>query len=255
MYKYMSRLTDAFFFTAAEQGKHWFKDPKLLKKIMPVMEGAPVFNLETMDQDRIFEYVNRNESRIYTNISGSPVFLWVGTLNENKDPLTILNGFEKIFEEYAAAALYMIYNGDKLLQQVQTIIANSDILKDRVHLLGKIPHESMQSYYNSADYFVLGSHYEGSGFALSEALSCGCIPIVTNIPSFSAMTGKGELGALWNVGNADSFVHAVGSAMQKPLEEEAIKCIEFYKKNLSYNAIADIAVKHYQKIISSRNKK
>ncbi len=54
-------------------------------------------------------------------------------------------------------------------------------------------------YYNSADYFVLGSHYEGSGFSLVEAMSCGVIPIVTDIPSFRMMTNNGKIGTLMEV--------------------------------------------------------
>jgi len=43
----------------------------------------------------------------------------------------------------------------------------SAILNNKVHLLGKIAHSEIEQYYNSADYFVLGSHYEGSGYATS----------------------------------------------------------------------------------------
>ena len=34
----------------------------------------------------------------------------------------------------------------------------------------------------AADIFTLGSHREGSGYALTEALACGLPPVVTDIP-------------------------------------------------------------------------
>lgn len=109
-------------------------------------------------------------------------------------------------------------------------------------------------YYNSADYFVLGSHYEGSGYALSEALRCGCPPIITDIPSFRMMTNDGQLGALWATGDKNSFAAAATLAINKSLKDEANACIEFFRENLSFDAIAKTAMKHYSNVINRRLK-
>ncbi|HEX5151440.1 MAG TPA: glycosyltransferase family 4 protein [Parafilimonas sp.] len=255
VYKNMSHAADAFFFTSVEQGQNWFKNRDLLKKVMPVLEGSPVFNFETWDRNRVLAYVSRKEARLKSGMQGNPLFLWVGTLDENKDPLTILRGMEILFKNYTKASLYLIYNDHKLLKSVQDRINSSESLCNRVQLLGKIPHTLMERYYNSADYFVLGSHYEAMGFSLSEALSCGCVPIVTDIPSFRRITDEGKLGALWETGNENAFVEAVQKVMKKPLEEEANNCIEFFKRNLSSDAIAATTVSHYKKIIAARNQK
>ena len=47
----------------------------------------------------------------------------------------------------------------------------------------------MPNYYGAADVFVSGSHSEGSGYALIEAMSAGVVPVVTDIPSFRAIAG------------------------------------------------------------------
>jgi glycosyltransferase involved in cell wall biosynthesis len=248
-------IADAFFFTTVEQGKEWFLNKKVHNKILPVMEGCTFFNYKKRLEEKKLFYHSRNEARNICIINGDPAFLWVGRLDENKDPLTILDGFEEVFQKYPAAKLYMIYSDAKLLVEVKRKLDNSDTLKPRVRLLGKIAHHEIQNYYNSADYFVLGSHYEGSGYALSEALRCGCVPIVTDIPSFRMMTEDGQLGALWEPGNKNSFIQAAISAIDKPLREEAERCIDFFKKDLSFDAIAEQAIKHYQKTIELRNKK
>jgi len=248
-------IADSFFFTTIEQGKEWFPNKKVHNKILPVMEGCTFFNYNSRLEEKDFFYHNRNETRKITTINGDPVFLWVGRLDENKDPLTILDGFEEIFQKFPAARLYMIYSDDKLIVDVRNKIDNSDILKPRVRLLGKIAHYEIQNYYNSADFFVLGSHYEGSGYALSEALRCGCVPIVTDIPSFRMMTESGQLGALWEPGNKNSFIQAAISASDKSLREEAERCIDFFNKDLSFDAIAEKAIKHYQETIEFRRKK
>jgi len=248
-------IADAFFFTTVEQGEEWFPNKKVHNKILPVMEGGTFFNYNNRLEEKRLFYHSRNEARKISNINGDPVFLWVGRLDENKDPLTILDGFDEVFQKYPAAKLYMIYGEDNLIGGVKNKIDNSNILEPRVKLLGKIAHHEIENYYNCADYFVLGSHYEAGGYALSEALRCGCVPIVTDIPSFRMMTEDGQLGALWEPGNKNSFIQAAICAIDKPLKEEAERCIDFFMKDLSFDAIAEQAKKHYQKTIELRTKK
>ncbi len=64
----------------------------------------------------------------------------------------------------------------------------------------------------AADLFVLGSHREGSSFALIEALATGLTPVVTDIPSLRALTGNGAVGALWPCGDAGALDDALRSA-------------------------------------------
>src|SRR5205814_7274445 len=116
----------------------------------------------------------RNEARKLTNINGGPVFLWVGRFHKQIDPLTVLDGFDILVQNFSSASLYMIHTGHQLFSEVKKKIEDSEILKQRVHLLGKINRRKIKMYYDSSDYFVAGSHYEGSVYALSEALSCGC---------------------------------------------------------------------------------
>jgi glycosyltransferase involved in cell wall biosynthesis len=255
LHNFFNAAADGFFFTTTEQGIEWFINKKSANKVFPVMEGATFFNYAERDIRRAFTYYDRDIARKKTGMNGALVFLWVGRLDHNKDPLTTLDGFEILFREYTSASLYMIYSDDKLANEVIKKIAGSEILKNKVHLVGKIPHREMEMCYNSADYFVLGSHYEGSGYALSEALSCGCIPVITDIPSFRMMTKDGQLGALWESGNKHSLIEAVTTALDKPLRDEANACIDFYKKTLSFDAIARVAMAHYQHIVASRVQK
>jgi glycosyltransferase involved in cell wall biosynthesis len=248
-------VADGFFFTTVEQGDQWFSNKKNKRRIMPVMEGSTFFDYETRDIDKHFHYHNRGEARQRSGIKGNPVFLWVGRLDNNKDPLTVLSGFEMLCSQYPDAALYMIYSEEKLLEEAKKKIYDSEILNAKVQLLGKIQHKEIEAYYHSSDYFALGSHYEGSGYALSEALRCGCVPIITNIPSFRMMTNNGQLGALWQPGDKDSFVEAATIAMDKALKHEAEACIKFFQENLSFDAIANVAIDHYRKVIDRRLKK
>ena len=248
----LAHFADAFFFTAFEQGSHWFKHDRLRKKVMPVMESCPVFDVATLDANRTYTYADRYAARKAFGLKGKPVFLWVGALDENKDPLTILNAFEVIFTGLNTGFLYMIYHNKKLIAEVEQRIAQSPALRNNVVLLGKVPRDLMVHYYSCADYFVLGSHYEGSGFALSESLSFGCVPVVTDIPSFRVMTDNGTLGKLWEAGNADALIAAVNEVLHKPLQQQAESCIKFYRHHLTFEAIALTAIEYYKKIMAGR---
>jgi glycosyltransferase involved in cell wall biosynthesis len=228
---------------------------KAVEKVMPVMEGATFFNFEMRDIPQSQPYHDQGEANAETGIYGWPVFLWVGRLDDNKDPLMILDGFEILSERYTEARLYMIYGDDRLANKVKDKIDSSDMLKTQVILSGQIEHNQIEQFYKSAHFFVLGSHYEGSGYALSEAMRCGCIPIVTDIPSFRMMTNNGQLGALWKPGDKDSFVKAAIKAIDKPLISEVKACIVFFNEKLSFDAIARDAMHYYQTAIDRRNKR
>lgn len=248
----LNSAADGFFFTSLEQGQEWFMKKMPHKKILPVMEGATFFNFSGRDTSMKTDNEEKVKAAKKTGMNGDPVFLWVGRLDENKDPLTVLEGCRVLFRKLPQACLYMIYSDSSLEEEVQKKISSDPVLNSRVHLLGKIIHEEIRDYYLSAGYFVLGSHYEGSGYALSEALRCGCIPVVTDIPSFRMMTSGGSLGALWKPGDPGSLTEAVSKAMCKSRKETAEKCMEFYSHHLSFDAIAKKAEEHYSRLSQKR---
>ena len=83
----------------------------------------------------------------------------------------------------------------------------------------------MQLWYNSADFIISGSHYEGSGVAVTEAMSCGCIPVVTDIPSFRSMTGQGKCGLLFKPGNEQDLLAALLKTKEMDMEIEKSKSV------------------------------
>src|SRR5258706_9451779 len=140
---------------------------------------------------------DRQEARRATDVKGDPAVLWVGHLNANKDPLTVLEGISAAARELPRLQLFCCFGAAPLLRDVQSRIATDPGLRDRVHLLGRVPHERIEQLMRAADLFVLGSHREGSGYSLIEALACGLPPVVTDIPSFRSLTGAGTVGRLW----------------------------------------------------------
>lgn len=164
---------------------------------------------------------DRQEARRTTDITGEPAVLMVGHLNDNKDPLAVLEGISAAARELPRLQLYCCFGAAPLLREVQDRIATDRDLHGRVHLLGRVPHARIEQLMRAADLFVLGSHQEGSGYSLIEALACGLPPVVTDIPSFRSLTGSGSVGMLWPCGDPDALCGALlliasraGSAMR-----------------------------------------
>ncbi|MEM7103596.1 MAG: glycosyltransferase family 4 protein [Bacteroidota bacterium] len=196
-----------------------------------------------------FKRTDRDIARQESGMNGQPVCLWVGNLNANKDPLTILEGFNRVLPDYPGAKLYMIYKFDNMINEVETYLGNNPEIVKSVFLLGPKKRNDLPEYYNSADYFLLGSHKEGSGYAVLEALACGCIPVITKIPSFIKMTGDGTVGKLWPPGDVDAFEIALRTTLNQDQKQASESCLNFFKKHLSYEVIAKQMVEYYRSLL------
>ena len=155
-------------------------------------------------------------ARAATGLHGDPCLLWVGHLNDNKDPLTVLEGVSRASLQLPNLQLWCCYATAPLLARVRARIDSDAQLRGRVHLLGPTAHDRMESLMRAADLFVLGSHREGSGCALIEAMACGLAPVVTDIPSFRTLTGRGAVGRLWAPGDAQQCAAAILAAAEEP---------------------------------------
>jgi hypothetical protein len=112
------------------------------------------------------------------------------------DPLTVLAGFERLLAVRPAASLTMVFGSADLLPEVERAVLLRPGLSGHVHLRGRLSQPELVGLYAAADLFVLGSHHEGSGFALLEALSFGVTPGCQRHPCFPAHPGWGPGGGL-----------------------------------------------------------
>jgi glycosyltransferase involved in cell wall biosynthesis len=226
------RAADGFLFSTAGQAEPW-KHARIIgprQTIHEVLEAST----DLADQPLVAG----------ARAPGSPALLWVGRLDDNKDPLTILAGFEQA--RLPGAALSMAFTDDQLLPQVRACIAGSPFLAGRVHLLGKVERRALPALYGSADLFVLGSHHESAGYALLEALAFGVTPAVSSIPSFRALTHDGRLGALFPVGDAGALAEALRRLAGTDLGARRPQVRAHFARHLSWAAVGARAATIYR---------
>jgi glycosyltransferase involved in cell wall biosynthesis len=86
-----------------------------------------------------FSRGDREVARRITQIEGDPAVLWVGHLNENKDPLTVLAGVSEAARTLPGLRLWCCFGTAPLMRKVQQRIADDPMLLGRVHLLCRVP--------------------------------------------------------------------------------------------------------------------
>src|SRR5687768_6164670 len=225
--QWADRCIDAYLFTSYEMGMDWKGIITDKKKIIEVMEASSAF-----------QPIAKDLALSKTKVLGQPVFLWVGRLDANKDPLTVISAFLQFIKLQPGARLYMIYHTDELKQEIENLIREENNSEDKIVLVGKLPHEEMGYWFNSADFIISGSHYEGSGIAVCEAMSCGCIPLLTDIKSFRKITGRGKCGLLYKPGEEKELLSLLLQTQQLDLEKEKTKVLQQFREELSFDAIA-----------------
>ena len=227
-------------FTAAEQAAPFFRDGSLRPQ-------TTVFSIP--ESSTHFRDGDTAEARIATGLHGHPAILWVGHLNENKDPITVLEAFSRALPRIPDAQLWYCYKDAPLLDHLRARIAANQGLPARVHLLGAVPHERVELLFRAADFFVLGSRRESCGYALLEALACGVTPVVSDIPAFRAITANGAVGALCKPGDADGFAHALATLSELPPDSLRAKAVRHFKSELSFPVLGRKLIATYQALI------
>jgi len=222
------KYVNAYLFASGPMGMEWVErgNLKYPHKIHEVMEVSSVF-----------KPVDKTLALSKTGATGAPVFLWIGRLNDNKDPLTVVTAFLKFAVAQPSARLYMIYHTDELLPQIKQLLVAAG-KNPPIILIGRLAHDNLLYWLNSADFILSGSHYEGSGTAVCEAMSCGCIPVVTNIPSFRMITHNGECGLFYEAGNEQALLAALQQALKADRAALKTKVLAHYHSSLSFAAIA-----------------
>lgn len=185
-----------------------------------------------------FQGLDRAKARQRTGMCGNPVYLSVARLHPVKDIPTMLRGFALIRQAQPSARLYLYYASSELLPAVRSFLAEHPEVASSVELRGRAPFVDMEAIYSSSDFLLQASLREWSGLAVLEAMSCGCIPIVSRIPSFASMTAEGTFGRLFDPGDAGGLAAAARSISAVERRQLSSRVRDHFRSTLSFEAMA-----------------
>jgi glycosyltransferase involved in cell wall biosynthesis len=122
----------------------------------------------------------------------SKYFLFVGTLEPRKNFNRILKSFSLLNpEQYDVHLLVVGKQGWKTHQLADVIRRNP--LTSNIHLMGYVSRKTLKTCYEKAVCLLFPSLYEGFGFPILEAMSCGTPVITSNVSSMPEIAGNAAI--------------------------------------------------------------
>jgi glycosyltransferase involved in cell wall biosynthesis len=211
--------------------------------------AAHVRVFEIPESTSTFTPGDRAAARAATGLGGDPCILWVGHLDANKDPLTVLAAVSAAAAELPGLTLWCCFGSEPLGAEVRAAVANDARLRERVHLLGRVPHARVQELMRAADILVLGSHREGSGYSVIEALATGLSPVITDIPSLRALTGGGAIGGLWQAGQSQDCTRVLLRVARELDAASRVRVRAHFDALLSHRALGERLRHAYESLL------
>jgi glycosyltransferase involved in cell wall biosynthesis len=242
-FRWGSELLDAAMFCAMGYGE-LFKRSGLLPELLPVFE--------VIEGSTSFIPGDRLEARAKSGLDGDPCLFWLGNLDANKDPIMVLDAVAAAAPALPALRLYMCFRGKSLLVEVRERLASNPALRERVVLIGELPHRAIETHLRAADFLVQASHREGSGYGVIEALACGTAPLVTDIPSFRRITGDGRFGALVPVEDAAAMAREIVAWSRRDRAVIRRSARAHFERELSFGAIGHQLRETYARVMKLR---
>jgi glycosyltransferase involved in cell wall biosynthesis len=231
-------------FTAAAQARPWL-DVGLFGALLPVF-AIP-------ESSNRFSPGSRAQARQRTGLYGDPCVLWVGHLAPGKDPLTALDGVARAAERLPGLRLYCVFGKAPLLDAVQQRIDGDTRLRGRVQLLGKVSHAEVETLLQAADLFLAASLGESCGYAAMEALACGLPTVLSDIPSFRALTGGGRIGQSFPCGDVARLADALVAAAA--VRQSAAQVRAHFDAHLSFVAVGRLWADAYAHVLEHRRRR
>jgi len=162
--------------------------------------------------DRLRRVENLNEIATVRRKYGieREYILYTGIYKERKNHAGLLRAFAKLVRAGDSSDLVIagpLAEGKAKLEQLGKDLG----IADRVRLLGFVPDEEMPALYSGARVYACPSMYEGFGFTILEAMSCGT-PVVCN-PVTSLPEVAGDAALFADASSPDDFAAALHAAL------------------------------------------
>jgi len=138
-----------------------------------------------------------------------PYVLFVGAVEPRKNLDTLFESFAAIRNDIP----HLLVVAGPRAWGYETARATQERLGlgDRVRFMDYVPDDVLPALYQSADLFVLPSHYEGFGIPLLEAMRCGCPVVAADNSSQPEVVG--DAGILVPATDVDALAESMLSVL------------------------------------------
>jgi len=167
------------------------------------------------------------------------VFISTGSIDLNKDIPTIINGFLNS-DVKKGGTLLVLGNGPNY-KNIKELYRNNK----EVRMVGNV--DNVVDYLQLSDYFISASFSEGMPNAVLEAMSCGLVPILSNIGPHQEIMSKSDVSLFFNAGDYIGLSSCINKVIEKKYLDISKKTQDIVQSEFS----AKIMSEKYQLLYSS----
>lgn len=206
--------------------------------------GAKVRTLRNGVNLQEFQPVARAEARRFAGVpDDASVVASVGNLIP-------LKGHDLVLEALSGLpGVHLVVVGGGAEESRLRAVSGSLGLNDRVHFLGRVPHDRMAAVYSAADVLVLASSREGWPNVLLEAMACGTPAIATRVGGVPEIITEPESGRILTERTGDAIAQALALLLDTPPDRAATRA---YAEKFDWSETVRGLVDVYRSVITDR---
>ena len=239
---------DMYLFSIHEGKKFYIKF--LYKQLTKLSLRASNIYTITSNSDALFlkksMNIDSNKLRIRPNFIEEKIFkkfekreankvLSVGRLEDQKNYTFLINSFKSMH----SWQVDIVGSGSKR-KELEEIASRNDI---RVNFLGNLEYKDLELLYQNYRFFISTSKYEGNPKTVLEAMSFGCVPILSNIPNHTEIVNNNFNGFIFNFND---------TSIKKILESETMELdsLEIISQNASKSLVNTNSIKNIANLVN-----
>ena len=189
-----------------------------------------------------FRAVDRAAARAALGLDG-PTLLSVGHLIERKGHALVIEALANL----PCWRLLIVGSGpDRASLEALAVRLG---VKDRVCLVGQVPHAALPRYYTAADMLVLASEREGWANVLLESMACGTPVVASPIPGNPEVVQERAAGIIMPERSARGVLTAVQDLGARPPSRSATRA---YAERFSWAATSQGQLDLFRAILDRR---
>ena len=146
-----------------------------------------------------------------------PFILFVGTLEPRKNLPNLIRAYHLLKAQKRFTGKLVVAGMKGWLTEELFALLKELRLEKEVRWLGFVSNQALRYLYNTTAVFVFPSFYEGFGFPLVEAFSCGAAVVTSNVSSCPEVAGDAALQV------DPSHPEEIALAIQRILNDPVLK--------------------------------
>ena len=167
--------------------------------------------------------------------------LYVSSIDHpRKNHINLIKAYARLKKKFKELP-YIVCIGEDFFNSkpVYDEILNQN-LSNHIKLLGYVPANDLVEFYNSADFFVHPSCFEGFGFPIIEAMVCGLPVVCSDIPTFREVGG--DVAIYFNPNSPESIAEKLAFFIHNKTSLESYRQ-KALKKSYQFNNWTDTTEK------------